>query len=563
MEIEAAPPDTNTARLPGIALGPHTALDQHTSPEEWRPTKRFLLAFTSLQVLVSAVALESTSLPAALPIMSAELGGTALEAFWAGTAYLLASTVIQPTVAGLSHILGRKVMLYLTGAGFAGGSLIAALAQSFNAILVGRTIQGLGGGGLIVLIEILISDLIPLAHRGTWFSINSVMWSIGTAGGPLAGAGFAQAVSWRWIFWINLPIIGVGMLFVTLFLKQEPIPGNVMHKLRQFDWLGSVLFSVSSAGFLFGITTGGIMFEWPSYQVLLPVIVGLIGIILFVHWEFRYAFEPIIEKRIFSTWTAISTYIQTLLHGLVSWAALYFLVLYYQAVKSYTPIISAVALLPETANLSWAAVAVGYIAGKTLRYRWALWGGWTLTTLGSGLLYHLKLDTSVPQWVFLNFPFGIGVGMLFTAEILAIQAGTEPSLNGHAAAFFSFCRIFGNTIGVAISGVVFQNVFKQAVLRIPELASLADSYARDATIVVELIREMDDGESKRRVMLAYADALRAIWLALLGFSAVAMGLSCTVRGYSMTQEHVTNQALVQEKKDGGLELAAKGVAYGD
>ncbi|KAI1844228.1 hypothetical protein JX265_010285 [Neoarthrinium moseri] len=521
----------------------------------WKPTKRFLLAFMSLLTIVAAVAIESTSLPTALPIMSAELGGTALEAFWSGTSFLLASTIIQPTVASMSHILGRRIMLYVSSVGFASGSLIAALARNFKLVLVGRTIQGAGGGGLIVLLEILISDLVPLAHRGTWFSIISAMWGIGTATGPLIGAGFAQDVTWRWIFWINLPIVGVGMLFVTLFLKQAQIPGQIIEKLKRFDWLGSVLFSVSSAGFLFGITTGGVRFPWSSYQALVPLVIGFLGMLSFVYWEFNFASEPIVDKRIFKTWTAISAYIQTMLHGLVLWAAIYFLTLYYQAVKLYSPVTSAIALLPETVGLSLSSIAVGALTGRWKRYRWALWGGWSLTTLGAGLLYLLGTNTSITQWVFLNIPFGIGTGMLFTAEILAIQAATEPHLNGEAAGFFSFIRIFGQALGVAISGVIFQNSLKQTLLRIPGFASLADEYSRDATAIVTLIQDMDDGDTKARMIQAFSDALSSIWLSLLAFSAAGLLLSFTVKGYSMTQEHVTAQHLVQEKEGSGNEEA--------
>ncbi|KAI6086018.1 putative MFS transporter [Hypoxylon rubiginosum] len=560
MEITPAPlPIQAPAAIPMIATTSkdETALSTGADPgsEGWKPTKRFILAFGSLLTIVSAVAIESTSLPTALPIMSADLGGTALQAFWSGTGFLLASTVIQPTVASMSHILGRRIMLYVSSAGFTGGSLIAALAHNFNVVLVGRVIQGAGGGGLIVLLEILISDLVPLEHRGTWFSINSAMWGFGTSTGPLIGAGFAQNVSWRWIFWINLPIVGVGMLLVTLFLQQAQIPGHIIEKLRKFDWLGSVLFSVSTAGFLFGITTGGVMFPWSSYQAIIPLIVGFLGMVFFLFWEFSYASQPIVDKRIFNTWAATSAYIQTMVHGLILYASIYFLTLYYQAVKLYSPVTSAIALLPETVGLSLASVAVGALTGMLKRYRWALWGGWVLTTAGSGLLYLLDTETTVTQWVFLNIPFGIGTGMLFTAEILTIQAATEPELNGEAAAFFSFIRVLGQAFGVAISGVIFQNTLKGNLLRIPGFASLADEYSRDATAIVSLIQSMPDGGTKTRVIQAFSDSLQSIWLELVAFSAAGLLLSLTVKGYSMTQEHVTSQHLVQEKDSGGNEEA--------
>ncbi|OTB17574.1 hypothetical protein K445DRAFT_316203 [Daldinia sp. EC12] len=556
MEITpCSPPVEASTAACGVAAVTNDETSISPGSDGWRPIKQFLLAFTSLLTIVAAVAIESTSLPTALPIMSAELGGTALQAFWSGTSFLLASTVIQPTVASMSHILGRRIMLYVSSAGFVGGSLIAALAGNFNVVLVGRTIQGAGGGGLIVLVEILISDLVPLAHRGTWFSINSVMWGVGIATGPLIGAGFAQDVSWRWIFWINLPIVGVGMLLVALFLKQAQVPGHIVEKLKRFDWFGSALFSASSASFLFGITTGGVAFPWASYQALLPLVIGFLGMLGFIYWEFSYATDPIVDKQIFETWTAVSTYIQTMLHGLILYGGIYFLTLFYQAVKLYSPVTSAIALLPETVGLAVASVAVGALTGMTKRYRWALWGGWISTTTGSGLLYLLSTGTKVTQWVFLNIPFGIGVGMLFTAEILAIQASNRPELNGEAAAFFSFIRIFGQALGVAVSGVIFQNSLKQELLRIPGFASLADEYSRDATAIVALIHDMAEGDTKTRMIQAFSDALSSIWLSLIAFSATGLLLSLTVKGYSMAQEHVTAQHLVQEKDGAGREEA--------
>lgn len=242
--------------------------------------------------------------------------------------------------------------------------------------------------------------------------------------------------------------------------------------------------------------------------------------------------------------------------------------------KLYSPVGSAVALLPETVCLALASVAVGALTGILKKYRWALWIGWVLTTLGCGLLYKLNIETTVVQWIFLNIPFGIGTGMLFTAEILAIQAAVEyvpaycfinvlgvsnifyrPELNGAAAGFFSFIRVFGQALGIAVSGVIFQNSLKQQLLRIPGFASLADEYSRDATAISILIQGMADGETKMRIMQAFSDALSSIWLTLTVLSAVGLLLSLTVKGYSMTQEHVTAQHLVQEKDTVGNEEA--------
>jgi MFS family permease len=179
------------------------------------------------------------------------------------------------------------------------------LAGNFTIVLVGRTIQGVGGGGIIALTEIVVTDLVPLAQRGQWFSLLSAMWSVGTVTGPLIGAGFAQNVTWRWIFYINLPILGAGLVFVFLFLHQAKVPGGIGEKLKRFDWVGSVLFTAATTAFLFGLSTGGVMHPWGSYQVLLPLLLGVVGILLFGYWEFKVAGVPIIDKKIFNNWDMI------------------------------------------------------------------------------------------------------------------------------------------------------------------------------------------------------------------------------------------------------------------
>ncbi|TDZ40242.1 Efflux pump FUS6 [Colletotrichum spinosum] len=515
-------------------------------------TREFLLAFSALCAIALAVAFDATTLSVALPTMSAALGGTALEAFWSGTSFLLASTVLQPTVAGLSEIFGRTNLVYVSAFFFAVGSIIGAVAGNFQVVIVGRTVQGVGGGGILALCEVVVTDLVPLANRGQWFSMLSVVWSVGTVTGPLIGAGFAQNVSWRWIFWINLPVIAIGIVFIFFFLKQKRIPGDVPGKLARFDWLGSLLFTAGSTSFLFGISTGGVMYDWKSFRPLLPLILGVVILAVFAFWELKFAKKPIVDKRIFSNWTMICNYIMTVFHGMILWSLLYFLTLYYQAAKSYSLVISAVAVLPETLTVAPAAMCVGLISGITGRYRWSLWSGWIITTLGAGLMCLLQPDTSIPAWIWLNIPIGLGTGMLFPAMALSIQAACEPALNAQAAAFYSFLRTFGQSLGVAISGVIFQNAFKEKMLAIPSLAAHADEYSRDATLVVEIIKQMPKDSMRADLIGAYVDGLRAIWISLIAFSGFCMFLSASVKKYTLDQEHVTEQGLITESMDKNL-----------
>jgi MFS family permease len=255
-----------------------------------------------------------------------------------------------------------------------------------------------------------------------------------------------------------------------------------------------------------------------------------------------------------------------------------YLPLYYEAVKGYTPIISGVAILPETSfvarelnnplakvkftNTTIAvSVIVGITCAKTGRYRWSIWIGWVLTTLGAGLLILLEPSTSIPAWVFLNVPVAIGTGMLFPAMGLAVQAASRPQDSGHSAAFYSFTRVFGQSLGVAIGGVVFQNQIKQKLLAYQLLAPMATAYSKDATALVGLIRTMNDGTEKTQLIQAYADALKYIWIVMCALSAVGLLASLFTKGYSLQQEHKTLQGFDHGKPLHDPEAADSGTDF--
>ncbi|TVY38551.1 Efflux pump [Lachnellula subtilissima] len=559
-DSENSLPSNDTPALPAL----------ETVKTDFKPSTSFLLAFASLMIITLAAAIDATSLSIALPIITTKLRGTAIEAFWSGTSFLVTSAVFQPVIAGLSHVFGRKELVLSSALFFAVGSIVAAVATNFTMMLVGRSIQGIGGGGILALGEVIITDLVPLASRGAYFGYLGSIWAIGSVTGPLMGGAFAQNVSWRWIFWINLPFIGIGTVAIIFFLKLDKLPGSIADKIKTFDWVGSVIFVGSTVGFLIPLTWGGVQYPWDSWRTLFPLLVGVAGIVGFGMYEyylFRRAsasqdtnpIEPIIRFSIFNNTTMLITYFETVIHGIVLWALLYFLPLYYEAVKGYTPIISGVAILPETSLVAPMAVIVGVVSSLTGRYRWAIWIGWFLVTLGSGLLILLEPGTSIPGWIFFNFAVSIGTGMLFPAMALAIQAAGRPEDAGHAAAFYSFTRVFGQSVGVAIGGVIFQNQIKQKLLSYEVLAPFAQQYSKDATALISVIKGMAEGTDKTHLIKAYSDSLSTIWMVMTALSGVAFVASLWTKGFSLTQEHNTKQGFHEEEKtadpeDGGASL---------
>ncbi|KAH3393315.1 hypothetical protein KXW79_002947 [Aspergillus fumigatus] len=509
--------------------------------------RRGVLAFFTLSVLTLMVALDGTSISVALPTITQDLKGTAIEAFWSGTSFLLCSTVFQPNFASFSSIFGRRPLVLVALAFFFVGTVVAAVAKNFTYLLVGRSIQGVGGGGLIALSEVIVTDLVPLRLRGQYFGILSAMWSVGSVTGPILGGGFAQDVSWRWIFYINFPFIGVGTLAILLFLKLNIIPTSLAEKLRKIDFVGTVLFVGSLASFLIPLTWGGVLYPWNSWRTLVPLIIGACGLAVFAYYEVRFAADPIIPPTIFQNRTATVSFLGSLLQGLVLWCALYYLPLYYEAVKEYSPIVSGVALFPETFTVAPSAMVVGILTTRWGHYRWAIWLGWLLSTLGVGLICFIKVDMSIPAWIFLNIVPGIGLGLLFPSLGFAIQASATSDTLAIAVGMFSFFRAMGQAIGVAIGGVVFQNRMYHNLLQYPSLAPRASEYSQDAAGLVQVIREMPAGAEKLMLQTAYTDSLRIVWAVCCAVCGVGLLTSLLTESYDLNRALESNQTLRSEK----------------
>nr|KMM68572.1 drug resistance transporter [Coccidioides posadasii RMSCC 3488] len=499
--------------------------------ENFKLSTRSWLVFMTLATLTLMVALDGTSISVALPIIASKLHGTAIEAFWSGTSFLLCSTVFQPTFASLSNIFGRKPLILTAIAFFLAGSLVAGLAQNFTHMLVGRSIQGVGGGGLIALSEIIVTDLVPLRLRGQYFGILSAMWSVGSVTGPILGGGFSQDVSWRWIFYINFPFIGFGIVFVILFLKLNFLPSSLMSKLRRIDYVGSIIFIGSATSFLIPVTWGGVMYPWDSWRTLVPLIVGAVGLIAFFVYETYFAAEPMIPITIFATRTAILTYIETVLHGLV-------------LCQGVLPNHRRRQLIPPILHRGSLRRYRWHSRYQNRPLRWAIWIGFFFATLGTGLFCVLDVHTSIAGWIFLTLPAGLGLA---------------SALSGHmsiAVAMFSFFRAFGQAIGVAIGGVIFQNQMHENLLRYPDLAPLAGAYSKDAAGLVQIVRAMPAGMEKDNLKEAYTDSLRIVYAVCTALIGVAGVLSLFTESYDLNKG-IDSEQTIREKKSRDAEVASE------
>jgi MFS family permease len=283
------------------------------------------------------------------------------------------------------------------------------------------------------------------------------------------------------------------------------------------------------------------------------MIIGAAGLIMFTLYEKHVATDPIVPMSIFGSQTAVVSYVGTLVHGLMLWCSLYYLPLYFEAVKEYSPVIAGVASFPDSFSIAPSAIAIGILITRTGHYRWTIWLGWILLTLGMGLICILKSNTSIPSWVFLMSVSGLGLGILFPSLIFAIQASAKPGQLAMAVTMCSFFRSFGQAIGVAIGGSIFQNRMHANLLAYPALAPYADEYSKDAAALVEVIRSMAGGRDKNDLQNAYTDSLRIIWGVCCALAGVTMFLSVLTKEYDLNQAMQTDQGLIKERKSGSQE----------
>jgi hypothetical protein len=285
-----------------------------------------------------------------------------------------------------------------------------------------------------------------------------------------------------------------------------------------------------------------------THMKQVPLILGIFGMVSFTLYERFLSKEPMVPSTIFANWSLRVTYFQTIIHGMILWSLLYYLPLYYEAIKGYSPIITGVAIFPETFTVAPASIAVGVIVSITGRYRWAIWVGWFLTILGTGVLYLMDVKTTVVQWIFLNLVAGLGTGILFPAMAFSIQSSIDIKDIAFGTAFYSFFRSFGQALGIAVGGTIFQNQIKKHILTYPLLAPQAQAYSQDATALVDIIQGMQEGPVRDQLMQAYADSLKTIWIVMCALAAVAGFSSIFVAENSMDQLHVTAQGFDHGKK---------------
>ena len=429
------------------------------------PARR--LVFSGLLLVLLLAALDQTIVATALPTIVGDLGGLS-HISWVVTAYLLAQTAVTPLYGKLGDMYGRKVVLQAGLAIFLVGSALCGQSSSLDELIAFRALQGLGGGGLIVSAQAAIGDVVPPRERGRYTGLFGAVFGVASIAGPLLGGFLTDHLSWRWIFYVNLPL---GVL--AFFVLARTLPAATARVHHVIDYLGTALLAGGLSGIVLATSLGGNSYAWGSPVIIGMAAAGVLALGLFPFAE-RRAKEPVLPLRLLSNRVFSVTGLVGFIVGFALFGAITYMPLFLQVVKRASPTGSGLQLLPLIGGLLITSIASGQLITRTGRYKPFPIAGTALATLGLYLLSTLNATSARGEIYAYMFVLGLGLGMVMQVLVLAVQNAVSYRDLGVATSGATLFRSIGGSLGTAALGAVFSNRLSSELKRsLPRTASRA------------------------------------------------------------------------------------------
>src|SRR5215467_2791706 len=478
-------------------------------------TRSIRAVFGALFLVLLLAALDQTIVSTALPTIVGELGGLT-HLSWVVTAYLLSSTVAGPLYGKFGDLHGRKVVLQVAIVIFLVGSALCGLAQNMLQLVIFRALQGIGGGGLIVTTMAIISDLIPPRERGRYQGLFGATFGFATIIGPLLGGFFVDQLSWRWIFYINLPTGAVALAVIASVLSSP-----TQRRYHAIDYVGAVLLTLALTALILFTSLGGTTYPWSSPIILGLIVTSLLAAGLFAAAE-RRAGEPILPLELFRNRNFAIASSVGLIVGISLFGSVTYLPIYLQVVKGETPSASSLQLTPMMLGMLVTSIVSGRIISRWGRYKPFPIAGTAIMTIGLILVSRLSIEGSVWQTSADALLLGLGMGMVMQVLVLAVQNSVDYKHLGVATSGTMLFRSIGGAIGVSLFGAIF------AIGLNSMLGNLAPPGGGEITVNPMALQSLPP-ELRARYMEAVMVALHPVFLLAAGVAALGFALTWLLR----------------------------------
>lgn len=499
------------------------------SAEAATAKRNILLLFSTLMIVMLLASLSQMVLSSALPTIVGEMHGVE-HMTWVITAYMLASTITMPVYGKISDLVGRKPMLIAAIVLFVAGSVVGGLAQDMNSLIIGRLIQGLGGGGLMILSQAAIADVVPARERGKYMGIMGGVFAVSSVAGPLLGGWLTEGPGWRWAFWMNVPL---GILAVVATIVLLRLPKLNRTERPKIDYLGMMLLAIATSTLVLVGTWGGSMYEWGSPQIIGLIIATVVVGALFVLVESR-ATEPVMPLSLFKDRNFNVTTIAGLLIAVAMFGAVGYLPTYFQMAVGASATAAGLLMIPMMAALLLTSIVTGAMISKTGKYKALPIVGTFIVAIGVGLLATVQVDTPVYLICIYMAVMGVGLGTSMQILTLVVQNSFPHKMVGTATAANNYFRQVGSSLGSAVVGSIFATRLTSLITeKLPSGGAGPSDGANSLT--PELIKSLPD-PIRNLIVESYNEALIPIFIYMVPLAIITAVLLFFVKEKPLATE---------------------------
>jgi EmrB/QacA subfamily drug resistance transporter len=500
---------------------PETAVRQDQAAPEPLSSRQVLVVMTGLLLGMLLAALDQTIVATALPTIAGDLHSLS-RLSWIVTAYLLASTVSTPLWGKLGDLYGRKIFFQAAIVIFLIGSILAGLSETITELIIFRAVQGIGGGGLLVGAQTIVGDIVTPRDRGRYQGFFGAVFGVASVLGPLIGGFFVDTLSWRWVFYVNLPI-GV----VTLIVVAAVLPARRGKEQRKVDYLGTIMIGGAATSLVLLTSLGGVTYPWGSAPIITFGVLAVVFTIGFVLAE-RRAAEPVLPLHLFSQQVVTAASAIGFVVGFAMFGALTYLPQYLQIVQGVSPTVSGLRLLPLMAGLLATSIGTGQLISRRGRYKIFPVVGTATLTVGLYLLSHLGPSTSTGLTSLYMFVFGVGIGATMQVLVIAVQNAVDYADLGAATSGVTFFRSIGGSFGTAIFGAIFDHVLPGNIASALHGRALPRGISVTSGASPAALARLPP-PIHAAIVFAYSASIRTVFLAAIPVGAIAFVLTWTLR----------------------------------